>query len=433
VGGVFVSDVISTLRSSFSPLRIPNFRIYLGGQTISLIGTWLQATAQGWVVWELTKSSAALGIVNMLGTLPILLLGLWTGVWADRFDRRKLLIGTQIGAMILAITLAILVQTKSVQIWHVYLLSLFLGVVTALDMPAQQAFLGDLSGMSEIRKAVNLNGMIIQVSRLVGPALAGFVVARIGAAPAFWLNGLSFLAVVVSLLAVRSSQVRSTSEAKPLRQAWEGIQFIKKQPRMLDLYIFAGMVVFFVLSIVLSQLPAVASQVLNGDAETLGALMSASGAGALFGVLLVVPLTQAMPRSGLVLGVATIWMSVWLLLFSVATTLPLSAISLFLGSIGAPTVLTLALGLVQLMSPPAMRARLLSLFTMVSFGLQPIASILVGYSAEQFGVQHAIQINAVLLLAGAVIMLVFRGELRRWRVNLGAGAAQPVPVSEGMH
>jgi MFS family permease len=427
---VSLGSVVSTLRSSFSPLRIPNFRIYLGGQAISLIGTWLQATAQGWVVWELTKSSAALGIVNMLGTLPILILGLWVGVWADRLDRRKLLIGTQIGAMALAITLAILVQTNTVQIWHVYMLSLLLGVVTALDMPAQQAFLGDLSGMSEIRKAVNLNGMSIQVSRLVGPALAGFVVARLGAAPAFWLNGLSFLAVVISLLAVRSNQVKSTSEAKPLRQAWEGVQFIRTQPRMLDLYIFAGMVVFFVLSIILSQLPAVASEVLKGDAETLGALMSVSGAGALIGVLFIVPLTQAQPRSGLVLGGATVWMSIWLLLFSVSTTLPFSLVSLFFGSMGAPTVLTLALGLVQLMSPPAMRARLLSLFTMVSFGLQPIASLLVGYSAEQFGVQTAIQINALVLLTGALLMLVFRSELRRWQVNLTQ--APPAPVGEGI-
>jgi MFS family permease len=429
---VSLGGIVSTLRSSFSPLRIPNFRIYLGGQAVSLIGTWLQATAQGWVVWELTKSSAALGVVNMLGTLPILVLGLWTGVWADRFDRRKLLIGTQIGAAILAITLAVLVQTNSVQIWHVYILSTLLGVITALDMPAQQAFLGDLSGMSEIRKAVNLNGMIIQVSRLVGPALAGFVVAQLGAAPAFWLNGLSFLAVVVSLLAVRSNQIKSTSEVKPLRQAWEGIQFVRTQPRILDLYIFAGMVVFFVLSIVLSQLPAVADTVLKGEADTLGALMSASGAGALFGVLFVVPLTQAQPRSGLVLGAASIWMSIWLLLFSVSTTLPIAMLTLLMGSIGAPTVLTLALGLVQLMSPPAMRARLLSLFTIVSFGLQPIASLLVGYSAEHFGVQTAIRINAVLLLAGAIIMLVFRSELRRWRVNLST-SAQPAPVSEGLH
>lgn len=423
-----MSSVIGTLRSSFSPLRIPNFRIYLGGQAISLIGTWLQATAQGWVVWELSKSSAALGVVNMLGTLPILLFGLWIGVWADRIDRRKLLIGAQLGAMVLAFILAFLVQTGLVQLWHVYVLSFLLGVITAVDMPAQQAFLGDLSGMAEVRKAVNLNAMIIQVSRLVGPALAGFVVARLGAAPAFWLNGISFLAVVVSLLAVRANKTQTAPNTdSPVRQIAEAFRFIRTQPRLQDLYIFAGLVVFFVLSIVLSQLPAVASQILKGDAETLGALMSASGAGALVGVLLIVPFAQAQKRSGLVLGGATVWMSIWLMLFSLATTLPVSALSLFMGSIAAPTVLTLALGLVQLMSPPEMRARLLSLFTMVSFGLQPIASLLLGFSADHFGVSRAIQINAVLLLAGAVLMMVFRSELRRWEVNLG----RPVePVAE---
>ncbi len=418
-----MSSVIGTLRSSFSPLRIPNFRIYLGGQAISLIGTWLQATAQGWVVWELSKSSAALGVVNMLGTLPILLFGLWIGVWADRIDRRKLLIGAQLGAMVLAFILAFLVQTGLVQLWHVYVLSFLLGVITAVDMPAQQAFLGDLSGMAEVRKAVNLNAMIIQVSRLVGPALAGFVVARLGAAPAFWLNGISFLAVVVSLLAVRTNKAKTApSTDSPVRQIAEAFRFIRTQPRLQDLYIFAGLVVFFVLSIVLSQLPAVASQILKGDAETLGALMSASGAGALVGVLLIVPFAQAQKRSGLVLGGATVWMSIWLMLFSLATTLPVSALSLFMGSIAAPTVLTLALGLVQLMSPPEMRARLLSLFTMVSFGLQPIASLLLGFSADHFGVSRAIQINAVLLLAGAVLMMIFRSELRRWEVNLARTA-----------
>jgi len=425
-----VTGIIATFRTSFSPLRIPNFRIYLGGQAISLIGTWLQATAQGWVVWELTQSSAALGIVTMLGTLPILLLGLWAGAWADRFDRRKLLIGTQIGAMVLAFVLAFLVQSGTVQLWHVYVLSLLLGIITALDMPAQGAFIGDLSGMAEVRKAVKLNVMIIQVSRLVGPALAGYIVARLGAAPAFWLNGLSFLAVVISLLAVRSSQVRSTANVSPLRQAAEGIRFIGTQPRLLDLYIFAGMVVFFVLSIIFSQLPAVASEVLKGDAETLGALMASSGAGALVGVLFVVPLAQAQRRSGIVLGAATIWMSLWLLVFSVSTALPMSFASLFLASMAAPTVLTLAIGLIQVMSPPAMRARLLSLFTIVSFGFQPIAAGLLGYSAEHFGVQTAIQINALLLLAGALLMLVFRTELRRWQVNLGTPST-PTPAVEG--
>src|SRR5262245_11426646 len=151
---------IRSSRQTFSPLRIRNFRIYLGGQAVSLVGTWLQLTAQGIVVYQLGQGAATpLGIVGMLGTLPILTLSPWTGVWADRLDRRSLLIATQVAAMLLACTLAFLTQTGLVQLWHVYVLAALLGVVTALDLPAQQAFLGDLSGMGEVRQAVILNAM----------------------------------------------------------------------------------------------------------------------------------------------------------------------------------------------------------------------------------------------------------------------------------
>src|SRR5262249_35057421 len=151
---------------SFTPLRLPNLRIYLIGQAISLLGTWMQVTAQGWLVWELSHSEVALGIVSMLGSLPLLLFGLWAGVWADRLDRRKVLIGTQAVAMILAFILAALVWTNTVQLWHVYVLSFLLGCVTALDFPAQQAFLGDLASMTNVRKAIILNAMIFQIGRM---------------------------------------------------------------------------------------------------------------------------------------------------------------------------------------------------------------------------------------------------------------------------
>src|SRR5262245_25778126 len=170
-------SIVSTLRESFSPLKIRNFRIYLGGQAISLVGTFLQMTAQSWVIWELSHSATALGVAAMLGSLPTLVLGPWAGVWADRLDRRRLLIASQAGAMLLAFSLALLTQTGLVQLWHVYLLSALLGIITAFDVPAQQTFLGDLSGMGEIRKAINLNITMLQISRILGPALAGIIIA----------------------------------------------------------------------------------------------------------------------------------------------------------------------------------------------------------------------------------------------------------------
>src|SRR5579859_96101 len=294
--GKGLNNLVAKFRESFSPLRILNFRIYLGGQAISLVGTWLQMTAQGWVVWDLSHSELELGKVTMLGTLPILLLGPWAGVWADRLDRRKVLIGTQIAAMLLAFVLAFLVQTHTVQLWHVYILSTLLGIVTALDMPAQQAFVGDLSGTGEVRKAVNLNGMIVQVSRMVGPAFAGAILNAVGAGSAFFLNGLSFLAVIASLLAVRSQQVRKNTQARPIAEFVEGLRFVMTMPRLQDLIVFVALVTFLVFPVIII-LPSVASTIYHGGADTLGLLLASSGAGALFGTLLVVPLVQYLRKT----------------------------------------------------------------------------------------------------------------------------------------
>ncbi len=426
-----MTSVVSTLRASFSPLRFPNLRLYLGGQTVSLVGTWLQVTAQAWLVWTLTGSEAASGIVAMLGALPFLLFGPFAGVIAERMDRRKLLIATQIVAMFLAFILAFLVQNQLVQIWHVYVLSFCLGVVNALDVPTQQTFLGDLSGTGELRKAVNLNAMILQVSRMIGPALAGIVVARIGIAPAFWVNGLSFLAVVASLAALSSNQVRSQNTvARPFRDLAEALRYLKTQPRLQDLFIFSTLTVLLVMSIIFSQLPAVADKLLKGNAETLGTLQAASGAGALIAVLFVMPIFQSLRRSGIALGTVAIWMGIWIFVFSTSRSLPLSALALFFGSMGAPTVIATSLGLVQFMTPVEMRARVLSLFSMISFGLQTFAVLIVGYVAEHLGVATAIEINGIILVSAAILMLTFRTELRRWEMSKPAHTPAPAVAHE---
>jgi len=409
-------NVASTLLESFSPLRVRDFRVYLGGQAISLVGTWLQVTAQGWAVWVISRSTSALGIAAMLSTLPILLLGRWTGVWADRLDRRRLLIATATGAMALAFVLASLVQTNRIQLWHLYLLSALLGIVTAIDLPAQQAFLGDLSGMGQVRRAVNLNTMIVQVSRMVGPAMAGFVIASLGTATAFWLNGLSFVAVIASLLAVRSNQVQTARSDGSAGGFGEGLRFVAGQPRIQDLMIFVVLITFLVFP-VLNILPAFATGVLRGDAQTLGILLASSGAGALTGTLFVVPIAQTIRRTGAVVGTAVVWMGVWAIIFSTTTWLPLSVVSMFFVSLGAPAVFTMVNGLLQFLAPPEMRARLLSLLLMVSFGLQPFASLLIGYSAELLSTPVAIEINGVLLLTSAGAMFALRSKLLRWEVS----------------
>jgi MFS family permease len=408
-----MTHIIRTLRDSFTPLRLPNLRTYLTGQAISLLGTWMQVTAQGWLVWELSKSEVALGIVSMLGSLPLLFFGLWAGVWADRLDRRKILIGTQATAMILAFILAVLVWTHTVQLWHVYVLSFLLGCVTALDFPAQQAFLGDLAGMTSVRKAIILNSMIFQIGRMIGPALAGFVVGALGAAVAFFLNGISFIAVIISLLIVRSHQVRLPGGGDQLRAVLDGLRFIKSEQRIQELILFATLVTFFGISL-LSFFPALAADVLQGDAQTLGILLASAGAGAFIGATIVAPLAQTAHRIGRTLGLAVIWVGLWWIAVSLSRALPLTILCIFLVSLAMPTIMTTVNGLLQVMAPPKMRGRLLSAYIIVSFGVQPIAALIIGAFAAQFGIAGAITIDGVAIVLGAVSILALRPELRNW-------------------
>jgi MFS family permease len=417
-----------TIKQGFSPLKLYNFRLYMSGQAVSLIGTWLQITAQSWVVWELTHSEAALGVVSMLGALPILLLGLWVGVLADRVNRRLLLIITQAGMMLLAFTLALLVQLKVVQLWHVYVLSTLLGIFSAIDFPTQQAFLGDLAGMSEVRKAVNLNAMFLQASRMVGPALAGWVIGNWGAATAFWINGVSFLAVIGSLLTVQAHQARGhNSGASVFSDLREGLRFLRGQPRIQDLLLLSICITFFALSL-MNMMPAFAAEVLAGNAKTLGYLLASSGAGAFISTIFLLPVAQTRKRVGLLMGLAVIWAGLFFVLMSFFHWLPLAMGCLFATGLSLPLVIAMAMGLIQVLSPLQMRARLLSLFTMVSFGLQPLAAILIGVASESYGVARVMTINGSLLIITGLGMLALRKGLRDWQVQPGP-AAMPAPAA----
>jgi MFS family permease len=263
-----MANLLARFGGAFTPLKLPNFRLYISAQLISNIGTFLQVTAQSWVVWELTGSSAANGTVALINGLPLLLLTPWVGVWVDRLDRRKLLTATQIGMMILAFILAILVQTNSVQLWHVLVLAGVLGIISTFDLTAHQTFLGDLAGMGEVRKAVNMNGMVLQGSRMLGSVFAGWIISQSGAAIAFWINGFSFIAVIIGLSLIRVAHTtRSDHEHKsPLSQMSDGLRFLRTQPRMQDMYLCITIITVCFWSIPLALLPAYADRVMGGEA-----------------------------------------------------------------------------------------------------------------------------------------------------------------------
>jgi len=425
----FSGRLLQIFRDNFSPLQIRVFRIYLGGQAVSLIGTWLQVAAQAWVVWELSRSETALGVVGMLGGLPILLLGPIAGVWADRLDRRRLLMITQTIAMLLAFTLAVLVQTRMVQLWHVYVLAAMLGTVAAVDFPAQQAFLGDLAGIEQVRRAVNLNNVIIQISRMLGPTAAGIIIAQLGTATAFWLNGLSFGAVIFSLVAVGVHHMRMHSDAGS-GGFREGLRYMAGQPRLQDFFFCVVLITFLVIPII-QILPSLASEVLHGDAQTLGLLMGASGAGSLVGSLVLVPLAQSLRRPGAVVSITLLWIGSWFAALSFTRGVGLAMGTIFLGSLGVPIVITMAMGLIQVLAPMAMRARLLALFVMIAFGAQPIAVLLAGLSAETFSTPLAIRMNGALMVIGILVLNLVRPAFRQWELGSAPGAATGAAAPSG--
>jgi MFS family permease len=399
--------VFSGLRAigdNFSTLRIRNIRLYMLGQAVNLLGDWMQQTAQAWVVWELTHKATALGIVAFLSQIPFFIFGPWVGIIADRFDRRKILLITQVLTMIFAFTLAFLVQTDRLLLWHVYVLALLLGIATAFNVTAEQAFIGDIAGPGNIRKAIALNNIINQLTRLIGPALAGWLIASVGIAPAFWYNGISLIFSIICIVIIRSQQEIKKADGSGLKQFKEGLNFFHSQKLLRLIILFAAIQTFFGLSLV-QLLPAYSTVVLNGNAKTLGQLIGSAGAGALVGIVIVLPFVQRVKRSCIAIGGAVMWAGTWYIIFSFSRNLPLAMVCQFMASLGAANVLTLTAGLAQELTPAHLRARVLSTFLMIIFGLQPIASYLVGRSADLIGINNMMLINGCCMVVLPSILL----------------------------
>ena len=364
----------------------------------------MQQTAQAWVVWELTHDVTALGVVAFFSQLPFFLFGPWVGVVSDRYDRRRILLVTQFLIMLFAFTLAFLVQTHHLQLWHVYVLALLLGIVSAFDVTAEQAFIGDIAGDGNIRKATALNNSLTQLTRLVGPALAGYLIARVGVASSFWLNGLSIVICIICILAVRTRRVQVATKGNGLQSFREGWRFFIRNPFLRLIVLFAGVQAFFGLSTI-QLLPAIASVVMKGDADTLGRLLGAAGAGALVGILVVMPFVERIKLPCFAIGGALIWSGAWYMAFSFTHTLWVAMVCQCMTSLGAANVVTLSIGLAQEMTPPGMRARIVSVFLMIIFGLQPVASYLIAAGADRIGLQTMVLINGISMVVLPVLLL----------------------------
>jgi MFS family permease len=374
------------------------------GQAINLVGDWMQQTAQAWVVWELTHRATSLGIVAFLSQIPYFLFGPWVGSFADKYDKKAILLITQILAMLFAFAMALLIQTHQLAVWHVYLLAFLLGTVTAFNTTAEQAFIGEMAGPGNIKKAIALNNSLNQLARLVGPAVAGLVIASIGNAPAFWANGISIIASIVCIAIIPSNHEEKESKGSGIKQFQEGLRFINRTKILRLIILFGAIQTFFGMSIV-QLLPAFSTVVLKGGASTLGALIGSAGAGSLIGIVFVLPFVQRINRSCVAIGGAVIWAGSWYVIFSFVNAQPLAMLCQFMASLGAANVLTLSVGLAQELSPPNLRARVVSALMMIVFGLQPVSSYLVGKAADLVGITTMMKINGALMILFPAILL----------------------------
>ena len=387
--------------TAFRALRHRNYRLYFFGQLVSLTGTWMQSVAQGWLVLSLTNSPALLGLASAANSLPVLLLTLTGGTLADRFPKQRIMMVTQSVAMLLAATLAFLTISGLVQFWQVLVLALLLGAVNAFDGPARQAFTVEMVGREDLLNAIALNSSIFNAARMIGPAVAGIVVAAIGEGPAFLLNALSFAAVLTSMALMRlDAAPRRSGGSAAMFGA--GLRFIRNEPRVRGLLLRAGAISFFCF-VHLPLMPVFARDVLNLGPGGLGLLSAASGAGALVAALLLAALGERAPR-GLLAAIASSVYGLLLTGFTLMPTLTGAMIMLALSGLAGVTIMALTNTLLQLSVPDELRGRVMSFFSLMLMGFSPMGGMLAGTIAELSGnVQLTVSVSA---LIGSTIALV---------------------------
>ena len=409
------------------PVHKRAFAIFAGGQAISMLGTFAQTTALSYVVYQLTQSTTLLGLVNALAFVPLLLLGPLAGAWSDRMDRRQLLLISQCVAAGLAAVMALLLQFDMLQVWHILILTLLLGVVNALDLPAQSAIVGDIVGTAEVRRAASIMAMVQQIGRMAGPALAGFLLASVSQASAFWLNAASFAPVILSLLIIRTQQIRQPTTGRSLAQDFgEGLRFVGSQPRMVDLFLLTIMTVLFGF-IGPTLWPAFVANTLKAGPDTLGLLTSATGVGALIAAVLLVPWSmKRVQHPGRMLVILLVGIGLMQMANGLTRQVWVSFVVIVFSAVGvAGTLITIG-GLLQQMSPPPMRGRIMTLFQMASWGMQLPGALIAGLNGSLFGAANAIVLSGLMLLMGVTAMLILRPAVRHWVpavVDLSTGKA----------
>ena len=409
-------------------LRHRNFQLFFSGQLISLIGTWMQNIAQAWLVYRLTGSSLLLGIVGFAGQIPIFLFAPIGGLAADRWNRHHVVIGTQVASMILAFILAALTLFHFVHVWEIVVLAALLGVVNAFDVPARQSFLIEMVVREDLMNAIALNSSMFNGARVIGPAIAGILVARIGEGWCFFANAVSYIAVIIGLLMMKLGPLRTASkDSSPFEHIAEGFRFVRRTKPILALVLLIGLV--SLVAVPYSVLmPIFADRVLHSGAHGLGILMGATGIGALLGAL-TLAIRRGVQGLGRVVGLSAGGFGVSLILFAFSRSLWLSVALLVPVGYGVMLQMSSSNTLIQAMVPDELRGRAMAMYTMMFMGMAPVGSLFAGALADKIGAPWTVAIGGLGAIAGAAAFLrrlpSLRFEAQQLIVAQGLSPAEP--------
>ena len=387
----------------FRSLRNRNYRLFMSGQVISNVGTWMQRIAQDWLVLQLTHGSGvALGITTGLQFLPMLLFGLWGGVIADRYPRRRLLMLSQLGLGLPALILGVLAVTGSAQIWHVYVLAFVLSMATVVDNPARQAFAVEMVGRPDLPNAIALNSATFNGARMIGPAVAGVMIALVGTGPVFLINAASFGAVILGLWMMREEELHTLPPVPRKKgQLREGLRYIRSRPDLVTILITVALVAGFSMNFQVTT-SLMATQVFGRGASEFGLASTLMAVGSMSGALLAA--RRAAPSRRLLYGSVLVF-AVLEILVGLMPTWPTFLIMLVPTGLALMTFTTAANSTMQLGVSGEMRGRVMSLYMLVFMGTNPIASPFVGWLAQTFGARSSIVVGGMvaLLTVAAVI------------------------------
>jgi len=424
----------SRFSAIFRSLKNRNYQYFFTGQLISLIGTWMQSVAQAWLVYRLTDSTVLLGFIIFAGQIPVFLLAPIGGAIADKYNRRRILLTTQTISMVLAGVLAFLTLTGVIEVWHIFVLAALLGLVNSFDIPTRQAFIVDIVKRENLMNAIALNSSMFNGARIIGPAVAGLLVATVGEGWCFFINAASYIAVLSGLVLMKlETQNKTPLSGSAISNIVEGFKFVATTAPIRSLLLLLGLVSLMGTPYAV-LMPIFAREILGGDAGSLGLLTGAAGVGALAGALSLAA-RKGLKGIGRWIAFATAGFGASIILFSFSRTFWLSVALLVPAGLAMMIQMAASNTLIQSMVPDNLRGRVMAVYSMMFMGMSPIGAILAGIIAENIGAPYTVALGGIVCIIGAAVfglnLPAFRHDARQIIVALNMSSGSPVDRAIG--